>query len=167
MHKYRLLGKKVRPIVWSSTQLKVDASDGGNEAPRRLHSSCQMQAETKHYILPRHNTASNSTPITRPYVQGEGTFSEVLFDDRSSVYAVVHTLQPSTLQVLRAQSVKNGKAVAIKCMKHTFENIEEVSTCAWTRTHGCMAGVTHTRPLCRLIVYVRSKHYDGYHLIPT
>lgn len=32
------------------------------------------------------------------------------------------------LQVLRAQSIKNGKYVAIKCMKHTFESLDQVNS---------------------------------------
>jgi renal tumor antigen len=32
------------------------------------------------------------------------------------------------LQVLRGQSVKNGKYVAIKCMKHTFDSLEQVNS---------------------------------------
>ena len=39
--------------------------------------------------------------------KGEGTFSEVL----------------------KAQSIKTGKYVAIKCMKNHFESIEQVSRC--------------------------------------
>lgn len=38
--------------------------------------------------------------------KGEGTFSEVL----------------------KAQSVKTGKFMAIKCMKHVFESIEQVNS---------------------------------------
>jgi renal tumor antigen len=38
--------------------------------------------------------------------KGEGTFSEVL----------------------KAQSIKTGKFMAIKCMKHVFENIEQVNS---------------------------------------
>lgn len=37
--------------------------------------------------------------------KGEGTFSEVL----------------------KAQSIKSGKFLAMKCMKHVFENIEQVN----------------------------------------
>ena len=46
--------------------------------------------------------------------KGEGTFSEVL----------------------KAQGIKNGKYVAIKCMKNHFDSLDQVRQRRWRRTGG-------------------------------
>jgi serine/threonine protein kinase len=48
--------------------------------------------------------------------KGEGTFSEVL----------------------KAQSIKTGKFMAIKCMKHVFESIEQVNSLREIQVRVCV-----------------------------
>lgn len=52
--------------------------------------------------------------------KGEGTFSEVL----------------------KAQYIKNGKYVAIKCMKNHFESLDQVRKCKTTMFSGDFEGCT-------------------------